>query len=124
MAGISGAEWNLATDLVPNRSEMARVLEDAKNWNPRDYVIFALCSHTGLRISEAIHIKTTDLVNGKMRVTRRKKRVLQPSSVEISWPIWNLLAEWAQQFDGYLFPGAAAPCIIKRKNGTVTTVCA
>ena len=92
---ISGAEWNLATELVPSRAEMSQVLEAAKNWNARDYVIFALCSHTGLRISEAIHVKTTDLVNGKMRVTRRKKRVLQPSSVEISGPIWNLLTEWA-----------------------------
>jgi integrase/recombinase XerD len=123
MATIAGAEWNLATELVPNREEMARVLEMAKNWNARDYVIFALCSHTGLRISEAIHIKTTDLVNGKMRVTRRKKRVLQPSSVEISEPIWKLLTEWAQQFDGYIFPGGAKPCVIRRRSGKVEQVC-
>jgi integrase len=123
MGSITGAEWNLATELVPNREEMTRVLEMAKNWNARDYVIFALCSHTGLRISEAIHIKTADLVNGKMRVTRRKKRVLQPSSVEICEPIWKLLTEWAQQFDGYIFPGNAKPCVIRRRNGKIEQVC-
>ena len=127
MASMSGAEWNLATELVPSRAEMSKVLELAKNSNPRNYVIFALCSHTGLRISEAIHIKTTDLVNGKMRVVRRKKRVLQPSSVEISGSIWNLLQEWAQQFDGYIFPGNAEPCVIHhrgKKAGQITEVCA
>lgn len=122
MASITGAEWNLATELVPNREEMGRVLEMAKANSPRDYVLFALCSHTGLRISEAIHVKTDDLINGKMRVVRRKKRVLQYSSVEISKPIWDLLAEWAQQFDGYLFPGGAKPCEIKRRNGKVDSV--
>lgn len=122
MGSITGAEWNLATELVPNRQEMTKVLEMAKEWNPRDYVLFALCSHTGLRISEAIHLKTDDLVNGKMRVVRRKKRVLQYSSVEVSEPIWKVLAEWAQQFDGYLFPGNAKPCIIKRRNGKVDQV--
>jgi hypothetical protein len=33
MAGITGAEWNLATELVPNREEMGRVLELAKSDN-------------------------------------------------------------------------------------------
>ena len=123
MADITGREWHLATELVPNREEMARVLDAAKNWNPRDYVLFALCSHTGLRISEAIHLKASDLVNGKMRVTRRKKRVLQPSSVEISKAIWDLLVEWAQMHEGYLFPGNAGPCIIRRRSGKVEQVC-
>ena len=123
MASITGREWNLATELVPNREEMTRVLTAAKEWSPRDYVLFATCSHTGLRISEAIHLKSEDLVNGKMRVTRRKKRVLQPSSVEISKPIWDLLSEWAQMYDGYLFPGGAGPCVIHRRNGTETQVC-
>lgn len=124
---ISGAEWNLATELVPNRAEMSRVLEMTKAHSKRNYVIFALCSHTGLRISEAMHIKTTDLVNGKMRVTRRKKRVLQPSSVEVSGAIWKVLTEWAQQFDGYLFPGNSEACVIKhrgKKAGQITNVCA
>jgi integrase len=69
-----------------------------------------------------MHLRTEDLINGKMRVIRRKKRVLQYSSVEISGPIWNLLQEWAQQFDGYLFPGGAKPCVIKRRNGNVDSV--
>lgn len=122
MASITGAEWHLATELVPNRSEMTKVLELAKQENPRNYVLFALVSHTGLRISEAIHIKADDLVNEKMRVIRRKKRVLQFSSVEISAPIWKLLTEWAQMHDGYLFPGTSKPCIIKRRNGKVEQV--
>lgn len=122
MASITGAEWHLATELVPNRSEMTKVLELAKQENPRNYVLFALVSHTGLRISEAIHIKADDLVNGKMRVIRRKKRVLQFSSVEISEPIWKLLKEWAEMHDGYLFPGTSKACIIRRRNGKVEQV--
>lgn len=122
MANINGAEWNLATELVPSRDEMSKILGIAKDWNPRDYVLFAFCAHTGLRISEAIHVKTTDLVNGKLKAVRRKKRVLQYSSIEISEPIWKLITTWAQQFDGYLFPGSAKPCIIKRLNGKVDGV--
>ena len=122
MASITGAEWNLATELVPNREEMGKVLELAKSTNPRDYVLFALVSHTGLRISEAIHLKACDLVNGKMRTVRRKKRTLQYSSVEISKAIWDLLSEWAQMHEGYLFPGESAPCIIKRRSGKVEQV--
>jgi len=124
MASTSGAEWNLATELVPNRSEMGRVLGDAKAWNARDYVLYAFLAHTGLRISEGIHVRKSDLVNGKLRVIRRKKRVLQFSSVEISDTVWKLMTEWAAKFSGdeYLFPGNAKPCIIKRRNGNVEQV--
>lgn len=101
--------------MVPNREEVGRILEEAKERGiPRDYVVFATCCNSGLRISEVIHLKTTDLINGKLKVTRRKKRVLQPSTIDISTSLWALLTDWAQMFDGYLFPGNAAPCIITR----------
>lgn len=122
MSAITGAEWNLATELVPNRDEMGKILNLAKDWNARDYVLFAFVSHTGLRISEAIHAKSSDFVNGKFKGVRRKKRVLQYSSIEISDSIWKLVTEWAQQFDGYIFPGGAKPCEIKRRNGKVERV--
>ena len=115
-------DWNLATELVPNREEMTKVLELAKSDNPRNYVLFALVTSTGLRISEAIHLQATDLINRKMRTVRRKKAVLQYSSVTISDAIWDLLTEWAQMYDGYLFPGTSKPCVIKRPNGTVEPV--
>jgi integrase len=101
---------------------MGRVLELAKSDNARNYVLFALVSHTGLRVSEAIHLKAPDLINGKMRAIRRKKRVLQYSSVEISDSIFKLLSEWAQMHDGYLFPGKCKPCVIKRRSGAVDSV--
>lgn len=111
-----GRTWNLDTVLVPNREEMSAILNVAKERNARDYVFFAIASHTGLRLCEVAHLKTGDMVNGKLRVTRRKKRVLQPSTVCVSEPIWKLMAEWAQMFDGYIFPGHAKPCVIRRSR--------
>jgi len=107
-------EWHLKSELVPNRDEMGKVLDLSKGINSRDYVFFTTASHTGLRVSEVAHLKSSDLINGKLIVTRRKKRHLQPSTMEVSTAVWKLLSEWAQMFDGYLFPGDAAPCIIHR----------
>lgn len=123
MAHIPGKEWHLQTQLVPSREEMARVLDEARGTNPRDFVFFTLVSHSGLRVCEAAHVKASDLVNGNVMVTRRKKRVLQKTPMKVSKALWNLLAEWGQSFDDWLFPGAAKPCVIHRRNGTNETAC-
>lgn len=109
-----GAVWELDTTLVLTRDQMAKVLAISKERNARDYIFFAICSHTGLRLSEVAHIKAEDVLDGKLRVTRRKKRVLQPSILEVSDSLWPLLSEWALSFDGYIFPGTAKPCVINR----------
>ena len=110
----NGATWQLDTTLVPTRDQMAKVLAIAKERNARDYVFFAICSNTGLRLSEVAHIKAEDVLDGKLRITRRKKRVLQPSILDVSDALWPIISEWAASFDGYIFPGTARPCIIHR----------
>ena len=110
----NGATWQLDTTLVPTRDQMAKVLAIAKERNARDYVFFAICSNTGLRLSEVAHIKAEDVLDGKLRITRRKKRALQPSILDVSDALWPIISEWASSFDGYIFPGTARPCIIHR----------
>lgn len=119
MARIPGMEWHLQSELVPSREEMAKVLDLSKITNPRDFVFFTTLSHTGLRVCEGAHLKVSDLVNGRAIVTRRKKRTLQESTMEVSKAVWKLLSEWSQMFDGYLFPGNSAPCKIRRSKDGV-----
>lgn len=123
MARIPGMEWHLQAQLVPSREEMGRALDLAKITNPRDFVFFTTVSHSGLRVCEAAHLRKSDLVNGSVMVTRRKKRVLQKSCMKVSKALWNLLVEWSQMFDDWLFPGAAAPCVIHRRNGSEEKAC-
>jgi integrase len=111
--------WNPDSTLFLNRAEMGRVLAVAKERSARDYAFLAICSHTGIRLSECAHLRASDVDNGRLRVTRRKKRVLQPSVIDVSDSLWPLLSEWAASFDGYLFPGSAKPCIIHRMEDGV-----
>ncbi len=111
-----GAIWNLDTRLVPNREEMTRILGIAKERSARTYVFLAICSHMGFRLCEVAHIKSTDLLNGKVAVTRRKKRYLQQSVVDVPDSLWPLLKDWGESYEGYIFPGASAPCVIKRSR--------
>lgn len=108
--------WHLDTRLVPNREEMARILAVAKEFNARTYVFLAICSHTGLRLCEVMHIKSSDVADNKLCVTRRKKRVLQESIIEVPNSLWPLLKEWSDSYDDYLFPGNAKPCVIRRSK--------
>jgi integrase len=115
--------WNPDSTLFLNRTEMGRVLAVAKERSARDYAFLAICSHTGIRLSECAHLRSSDVDNGRLRVTRRKKRVLQPSVIDISDALWPLISEWASSFDGYLFPGRAKPCVIHRmEDGRVSSV--
>lgn len=109
-----GRIWHLDSRLVPTREEMLRILNIAKERNARDYVFFAICSHTGFRLSEVAHLKASDVGEHKIVVTRRKKKILQPTVVDVPDNLWPTLSEWAASFDGYLFPGTAKPCIIHR----------
>lgn len=119
----AGGEWNLQAELVPSRDEMAKILSMIRGEDERYYVLFAFLANTGLRISEGIHVKVSDLVNGKVIVVRRKKRVLKKSTMEVSDDVWKLISKWAEGKKGYLFPGNSAPCIVCRSNGKVEQIC-
>lgn len=112
------AVWQPDLSKTPNPDEMARILAIAKERDARTYVFLATCAHLGLRLCEVAHLRADDLTNGKLRVTRRKKRVLSPTTIDVPTPLWNLLTEWAQMFDDgeYLFPGKCKPCVIQRSR--------
>lgn len=111
--------WQLDTRLVPNREEMGRILGIAKDYSARTYVFLAICSHLGFRLCEVAHIKSDDVGERKVVVTRRKKRYLQPTVVDVPDSLWPTLSEWASSHEGYLFPGNAAPCVIRRSKAGV-----
>lgn len=118
-----GGEWNLRPELVPARDEMSKILDLIKGEDEKYYVLFATLANTGLRVSEGMHLRASDLVNGRIRVTRRKKRRLAPSTVEVSDAVWTLLSKWAEGKKGYLWPGGSGPCILARTNGKVEQLC-
>ena len=129
VVSTNGAVWNLPVEKILSRDEMSRILAVAKERSARDYVFFATCANIGLRLSEVAHIRKDDVLrNNQLRVTRRKKKVLQPTVIDILPNVHAMLTDWAQMFDGYLFPGAAKPCTINRsKKGQpigVEQVCA
>lgn len=114
-----GAVWNLPAEKILTRDEMARILAIAKERSARDYVFLATCANTGLRLSEVAHIKADDVLpRNQLRVTRRKKKVLQPTIIDIVPTLAAMLCEWKQMHDGYLFLGECSPCeIVRLKEG-------
>lgn len=115
----SRAIWHLDTRLFLSKDEMSRVLGIAKERSARTYVFLAICSHLGFRLCEVAHVKSSDVADCKIVVTRRKKRHLQPTVVDVPDSLWPVLKEWSESYDGYIFPGEAAPCIIKRSKAGV-----
>ena len=117
LVSTNGAVWNLPVEKILSREEMSRILEVSKQRSARDYVYFATCANLGLRLSEVAHIRRDDVLrNSQLRVTRRKKKVLQPTVIDILPSVSAMLNEWGQMFDGYLFPGNSAPCVIHRSR--------
>jgi integrase len=116
--GVSqGTVWNLASEKILQREEMARILGIAKERSARTYTFLVTCANTALRLSEVGHIRADDVLpRCQLRVTRRKKKVLQATVIDISPHLAAILDEWKQMFDGYLWPGNAAPCIIHRSK--------
>ena len=113
----NGAVWNLRIEKILQRDEMSRILGIAKERSARTYTFLATCANTGLRLSEVGHIHADDVLpRCQLRITRRKKRTLQPIVIDISPQLAAILEEWKQMFDGYLWPGNAKPCIIHRSK--------
>lgn len=104
--------------LLPDECE--RILSRAKETDARLYVFLAIAFNTGLRVSEVLHITWSDLIDGKLRIVRRKKKDLRSELIDVTPALWDILQEWGQMFtDGWLFPGRAKPCIIRRSENGV-----
>lgn len=97
--------------------ECEQILSKAKDTDARLYVFLAIAINTGLRVSEVLHITWSDLIDGQLRIVRRKKKALKYEMIDVTPALWGILQEWGQMFtDGYLFPGRVKPCIIHRSR--------
>lgn len=108
--------WSVPTEKVLDPGQLAKVMEIAKEHDPKYWLAIAIGANVGLRISEVMHLKAEDVLTcGKLRITRRKKKVLKPEVVEVNDMIAPILWDAAQERgSGWLFPGSSAPCVINR----------
>ena len=134
MSQSTPADWTLADSKIVTTEQvrliLARAKERAKNdptWH-RDYEWYAIAVQTDLRLSEVGHIEKDDVLASRLMVTRRKKKHLHPTPIDVMPEIHSLIKARANATEsGYIFPGNAGPCIVKRqskKNGpSVEQVC-
>ena len=117
--------WSLPREKSLRREEVDKILRVAKDNDARDYVFFAIAANTGLRLCEIVHIRSSDLQDERLQVTRRKKKKLKAQLIDVTPALWDLLSEWGQMFEGtdFLFPGKSGPCRIRHRNGNRTIVC-
>ncbi len=121
----STSTWSLPREKSLTRLEVRKILSIARESNARDYVFFATSANTGLRLCEVVHIKASDIQDGRLRITRRKKKRLVPQWIDISRALWSILSEWNQMFSGeeFIFPGVSSPCLIRRSKGQIERTC-
>lgn len=118
------SSWSFprAKTILP--SECERILAKALDTDPLLYVFMAIAANTGLRLCEVLHLKAEDVIDGQLRIVRRKKKHLRSEMIDVTPALMGILGDWSQMYsDGWLFPGRVRPCVIKRANGTVEQVC-
>ncbi len=123
MSQSTPADWTLADSKIITTDQARLILSRAKEWaqkNPvwqRDYEWFAIAVQTGLRISEVGHIEKWDVLPSRLMVTRRKKKHLHPTPIDVMPEIHDILQARADAVEsGYIFPGNAGPCFIHRQS--------
>ena len=117
------SNWSLPEEKIITPDQLRRILDVARQ-NERDYVFFAVAANVGLRLCEIGHIQRDDVRGDRLIITRRKKKILRESSIDIVPALAEILNAWASRVEyGYIFPGNCSPCIIKRRSGEQTQVC-
>jgi integrase len=116
--------WSLTPAKVLTRPEVESILFLAQEKHQRDYTLLCVAANTGFRISETIHLTADGFDGQRLQVTRRKKKVLRPQTVEVAPALaWIIGEHLGTRTTGYFFPGAATPCYIKHLDGRRTKVC-
>jgi len=83
----------------------------------RDYDFYTIAVGTGLRLSEVAHLEKGDILPERVMVTRRKKKTLHPTPIDVMPHVHEILKRRAAAVEeGYIFPGRAKPCIIHRQS--------
>lgn len=123
MSQNSPADWSLADSKIITTEQVRLILSRAKELAKsdaschRDYEWYAIAVQTGLRLSEVGHIEKEDVLESRLMVTRRKKKHLHPTPIDVMPEIHALIKARADSVEsGYIFPGNAAPCIVKRQS--------
>lgn len=90
---------------VLNPSEINRLFKEL-NKNPRNSCLFAICFFTGCRISEALHLHTTDIrdesISFRKAITKGK---LKTRTIAINPALRRFLAAYHPRKSGPMFPG-------------------
>lgn len=120
-SGTYGLDWAK----IPSKEQVEATVLASKDGHPKQYsIIFEVAKRTGLRVCEIAHLKCEDLMPGNhLKVTRRKKRVLKPTIIDVFPTLWAVLAEWCGGRTGWMFPGGSRPCIIHRRPKFEETHC-
>lgn len=116
--------WSFPRAKTLASEECHRIITGAANTDALLYVFLAIAANTALRLCEILHLKASDLIDGQLRITRRKKKKLRAEMIDITPALWLILKDWGQMYaDGPLFPGHAKPCVIRRSNGISEKIC-
>jgi integrase len=97
---------------------MARLKEyaECKPIFERDLAFVETASQTGLRISEVAHLRKEEILADSLIVTRRKKKILMARPIPVNPEGLKRIRQWAERVQsGFIFPGAAGPCLIHRR---------
>lgn len=101
---------------VLNPSEINRLFTEL-NKKPRNACLFAICFFTGCRISEALHLNTTDI---KEEVISFRKAItkgnLKTRTIAISPPLKRFLNAYHPRKPGPYFPGRRGICEYMSRN--------
>jgi integrase len=118
------SSWSFPRAKTLTPSECGRILTKASDTDPLLYVFLAIAANTALRLCEVLHLQATDVIDGQLRIVRRKKKQLRAEMIDVTPALASILHDWSQMYaDGWLFPGKVKPCIIRRSNGIQEQVC-
>jgi integrase len=125
-----GKRWALNPSKLITDEQIKAILEAAAD-TPWAWLTIFLLANLGLRISEVLHLRVSDFDrgSGSVRVTRRKKRVLQSEVLMVAEAVFDVLDGYVKQAqlsnDAWLFPGACGPCkrqvaVVVKREGVKT----
>jgi site-specific recombinase XerD len=101
--------------LILSPEEVLRFLESVKHIRHR--TILTTCYAAGLRLSEAIHLKSTHIDSQRMVIRVEQGKGSKDRYVMLSPQLLNILRDWwrIERPHGWLFPGEAAGTHISKE---------
>lgn len=110
-----GFAWNLSPAHRIVDKQFEAILGSATG-RARDWMLLFLSGNLALRISELLHLRVGDVdpASGIIRVTRRKKKTLIPTALEVADDVLTVIQQYIAEMglkpSDWLFPGGCGPC--------------